>query len=135
MGENISTAGIDEAEACIGDIWGWGDARLQISAPRGPSYKLGIRMGKQAARAAIREEALVGWYLRVLVPGRVPARGSIAVEDRHPDSVSVADIQRAINKRDTSHPDLADLAPLTPAVARGLQIRGRDIFGGVPETD
>jgi MOSC domain-containing protein YiiM len=135
MGENVTTASIDENDACIGDIWRWGDARLQISAPRGPCYKLGIRMGKQAARTAIREEALVGWYLRVLEPGRVPTTGDITVEERHPDSVSVADVQRAINDRKNAYPHLADLAPLTPSVARVLQVRDRDIFGGVPETD
>ena len=84
MGENVTTAGMVEADACIGDIWQWGEARLQISAPRGPCYKLGIRMGKQALRTAIRDETLVGWYLRVLTPGRVPTRGVISIESRHP---------------------------------------------------
>jgi MOSC domain-containing protein YiiM len=135
MGENLTIAGMVETDACIGDTWRWGQARLQISAPRGPCYKLGIRMGKQALRTAIREEALVGWYLRVLVPGRVPTRGVISIESRHPTNVSVADVQHAINDRATSYPDFADLAPLTPSLARILTVRNRNIFGGVPESD
>jgi len=135
MGENVTTRGVDEDDACIGDIWRWGDALLQISAPRGPCYKLGIRMGKQALRTAMREETLVGWYLRVLAPGRVPATGRIVVEERHPARVSVAEVQRAINDRQTAYPHLSGLAPLTPSVARVLRVRDRDIFGGVPERD
>lgn len=92
-------------------------------------------MGKQALRTAIREETLVGWYLRVLAPGRVPATGRIVVEERHPVRVSVAEVQRAINDRQTAYPHLAELAPLTPSVARVLSVRDRDIFGGVPERD
>ena len=135
MGENLTVAGMVETDACIGDIWQWGEARLQISAPRGPCYKLGIRMGKQALRTAIRDETLVGWYLRVLTPGRVPTRGVISIESRHPAEVSVAHVQHAINDRGTAYPGIADLVPLTPSVARLLTVRYRDIFGGVPESD
>jgi MOSC domain-containing protein YiiM len=135
MGENLTIAGMVEADACIGDVWRWGQARLEISAPRGPCYKLGIRMGKQPLRTAIRDETLVGWYLRVLTPGRVPTRGVITIESRHPAQVSVAQVQHAINDRATTYPGIAGLAPLTPSVARILTVRDRDIFGGVPESD
>jgi transposase len=60
MGENVTTRGVDEDDACIGEVWRWGDALLQISAPRGPCYKLGIRMGKQALRTAMSRPGLVG---------------------------------------------------------------------------
>src|SRR5438874_5209395 len=58
MGENLTVRGATEDEVCIGDRWRWGSALLQVSAPRGPCYKLGIRMGRQAMRTVVREEAL-----------------------------------------------------------------------------
>ncbi|MDQ1374502.1 MAG: hypothetical protein QOJ09_1840 [Actinomycetota bacterium] len=135
MGENLTLRGGTEDDVCIGDIWRWGEARLQVSAPRGPCYKLGIRMGHQAMRTVVREEVLVGWYLRVVAPGVVPTAGAITIEDRHPAGVTVAEVQRALNDRAVAYPDLASLEPLSPALRRALVHRGRDLSGGVPERD
>jgi len=41
MGENLTVRGALEDDICIGDIWSWGPAKLQVSAPRGPCFKLG----------------------------------------------------------------------------------------------
>jgi MOSC domain-containing protein YiiM len=134
MGENLTIRGATEDEVFIGDEWAWGTARLQVSAPRGPCYKLGIRIGKQAMRTAIREEALVGWYLRVLVPGRVGTTGTIRVESRDPDKVSVRAVQTALNDRSNVYPELG-IGPLATKWKRALNTRGRDLSGGVPESD
>jgi MOSC domain-containing protein YiiM len=135
MGENLTVSGANEHDVCIGDVWRWGRARLQVSAPRGPCYKLGIRLGRQALRTVVREEGLVGWYLRVLEPGRVPCSGMITREERHAAGVSVARVQAAINDRGRTYTNLATLAPLSPTVQRLLAVRDRDITGGVPESD
>ena len=76
VGENLTVRGATEADVRIGDVWEWGEARLQVTGPRSPCYKLGIRMGRQALRRWVREEGLVGWYLRVLRPGTVPTSGT-----------------------------------------------------------
>jgi MOSC domain-containing protein YiiM len=135
MGENVTVRGGTEDDVRIGDLWRWGTALLQVSAPRGPCYKLGIRLGRQAMRTVIREEALVGWYLRVLTPGRILTSGTISLEERHPAGVTVARVQAAINDRSNTYLDLAGLEPLSPGVRRALAVRDRDIFGGVPELD
>lgn len=135
MGENLTLTGGAENDVCIGDVWRWGDALLQVSAPRGPCYKLGIRMGRQALRTVVREEGLVGWYLRVLKPGQVPTSGPITREERHPARITVAQMQAALNDRANTYGDIAALAPLPPGVKRALMIRHRDLSGGVPETD
>jgi MOSC domain-containing protein YiiM len=135
MGENLTLSGGTEHDVCIGDVWRWGGALLQVSAPRGPCYKLGIRMGRQALRTVVREEGLVGWYLRVLAPGRVPTTGAIRREERHHAGITVAAVHAALNDRANVHREIAALAPLSPAVKRALAVRDRDLSGGVPETD
>ena len=45
MGENVTLRGALEADVCIGDTWQWGRAVVQVTAPRGPCFKLGIRIG------------------------------------------------------------------------------------------
>jgi MOSC domain-containing protein YiiM len=134
MGENLTVRGATEGDVWIGDEWSWGSARLQVSAPRGPCYKLGIRIGKQAMRTVIREEVLVGWYLRVLTPGRVPTTGHITVERADPSKVSVRQVQQALNDRSNTYPDLA-IDPLADKWKRALNTAGRDLSGGVPESD
>ena len=44
FGENLTTTGMDLAAATIGDRWAVGTTVLEISQPRIPCYKLGIRM-------------------------------------------------------------------------------------------
>lgn len=133
MGENLTVEGAIERDVRIGDVWIWGSARLQVSAPRGPCFKLGIRIGRQAVRTVIREEALVGWYLRVLSPGTVPTEGLIEI-DGHVQGPTVADVQLALNDRSKTFPHLA-VEELAPNVRHALRTRHRDLTGGVPETD
>ena len=135
MGENLTIRGATERDVCIGDVWAWGDALLQVTSPRGPCFKLGIRMGKQAMRTAIREEVLTGWYLRVLWTGTVPTSGSITVAERHPDGVTVEQVQRALQDRANTYAELAALDVLAPKLKRLLTIPDRDLSGGVPEVD
>jgi MOSC domain-containing protein YiiM len=135
MGENLTMRGATEHDVCIGDVWRWGTARLQVSAPRGPCVKLGIRMGRQALRTVVREEGLVGWYLRVLRPGRVPTSGTIWREQRHAAGVTVARVQAALNDRAKTYADIASLEPLSPGLKLALAWPNRDLSGGVPEED
>lgn len=135
VGENITVRGATEADVCIGDIWRWGDAELQVTAPRGPCYKLGIRMGKQALRTVIREEVLTGWYLRVLTAGVVPTTGTIGVVRRDAAGITVAAVQRALQDRRRTYPELARHPALSLNLRAALTIADRDIVGGVPETD
>jgi MOSC domain-containing protein YiiM len=99
FGENVSTRGLTETTACIGDVWTWGSAQLQICQPRWPCQKLTLHRGSPRVGALMRDSGRTGWYLRVLLPGSVPADGPITVVDRHPAAVTVADANRAMLDR------------------------------------
>jgi MOSC domain-containing protein YiiM len=45
FGENLSVAGLSEADVCLGDVVALGTARLQIAQTRQPCWKLGVRFG------------------------------------------------------------------------------------------
>lgn len=90
FGENLSLAGILEDEACIGDIWRWGDVRLQICQPRYPCYKLAEVLRKRSVVKTMVANGRTGWYFRVLTPGVAPASGGIELEARDPAGVTVA---------------------------------------------
>lgn len=76
LGENISTVGITEAEACIGDVFALGTALVQLCQPRQPCWKIEARHGVEGMTQAIADAGIAGWYYRVL------ANGTVAVGDR-----------------------------------------------------
>ena len=135
VGENLTIRGAIESQVCIGDVWAWGDALVQVSAPRLPCYKLGIRLGKQAMRKWIREEGRTGWYLRILRTGSVPTAGSIQVIERHPSGISVLEVHQALQGAGSGRPGLTELEPLQGKIRRMLKVLDRDLTWGVPERD
>lgn len=45
FGENLTLEGVDLHACAVGETWGVGTARLRVTQPRFPCFKLGIRMG------------------------------------------------------------------------------------------
>ncbi len=96
FGENLSTAGLQEDEVRIGDVWAWGDALLQVTQPRSPCYKLAMATARPDLGKRMIRTGRTGWYLRVLEPGQVPVAGPIHVVARHPAGVSVLRSHRVL---------------------------------------
>jgi MOSC domain-containing protein YiiM len=125
FGENLTTAGWLESDVCIGDLWAWGDAVLEVCQPRWPCYKLGMYRGDQKLLARFRASGRTGWYLRVLQGGRVPVAGPILVAVRHPAGITVLDVHEA-RLHGTSPErmsELLDLEPLSEEWKYGLRHR------------
>jgi MOSC domain-containing protein YiiM len=89
FGENLTTQGWLEDAVHIGDIWAWGDALLQVSEPRHPCFKLGMRTGRRDIIKKMEANGRSGWYLRVLQPGLVPVAGPITVVSQALDAPTV----------------------------------------------
>ncbi|MFD1020783.1 MOSC domain-containing protein [Thalassobacillus hwangdonensis] len=71
FGENLSVAGIDEDALCIGDVFQLGEARLQVTEPRQPCYKIARTHELDDFPAQVMKTGFTGCYLRVLEPGQV----------------------------------------------------------------
>jgi len=127
FGENLSLAGVLEAQVCIGDVWRWGDAVVQVAQPRYPCFKLAMHTGVPDVEARLVAAGRTGWYLRVLRPGEVPTRGGISVEDRDAARLSVLDAHRAFTSdqpRDLARiPALLALGALAESWKRMLRRR------------
>lgn len=86
FGENISTAGITEADICLGDRLRLGSALVEVSQARQPCWKLSDRFGIADMARRVQDSGRSGWYYRVLETGTVQAGDTLAVVDRpHPD--------------------------------------------------
>ncbi len=104
FGENLSTEGVLEQDVCIGDVWSWGTALLQVTQPRWPCFKLALYRGRADVQARMRSTGRTGWYLRVLEPGEVPAAGPILLSAGDPANVSVQDAHLAMSDHSLPRP-------------------------------
>ena len=86
FGENISTAGITEADVCLGDRLRLGSALVEVSQARQPCWKLSDRFGIADMARRVQDSGRSGWYYRVLETGTVQAGDTLVLVDRpHPD--------------------------------------------------
>ncbi|MGY3958950.1 MOSC domain-containing protein [Aeromonas popoffii] len=82
FGENLSGLGLTEQQACIGDIYRFGEALIQISQPRSPCFKLNQRFGYGQISQVIQLNGRCGWLLRVLEEGAVAPQETMVLVDR-----------------------------------------------------
>lgn len=94
FGENLTHQGLTESAASIGDVLRIGTALLQVSQPRAPCFKLGIRMGRASFPKELVASGRCGFYLRVLEEGELAAGDVIERVSEHPAKLTVAEAFR-----------------------------------------
>lgn len=99
FGENLTTLGVDVTNAVIGERWVIGRVVLEVSQPRIPCFKLGIRMGDPRFPARFAAAARPGAYLRIVRPGTISAGDAIRVIDRPGHGITVGLVERAYRDR------------------------------------
>lgn len=90
LGENLSVPDWDEASIAIGDVFQLGDAKVQVSQPRSPCWKIDHRFTAEGMAQFIAEQRITGWYFRVLEEGAVEPGSAFERIERNPQPVSVA---------------------------------------------
>lgn len=94
FGENFTTTGLVETDVRIGDVFTVGGARVQVTQPREPCFKLAGKHGRKEMIAWILETGFCGFYLRVLGEGEVGAGDELNRVEHHADSPTIADALR-----------------------------------------
>ena len=118
FGENFTTAGLNETNVCIGDVFRLGEAVVQVSQPRQPCAKLARRWRTKDLAARVIEAGKTGWYLRVLQEGAVEAGLEIKLLERPQPRWTIAAANEVIyhGKRDAeAMRALAACPPLSTA--------------------
>jgi len=98
FGENLTVAGVDLGRAIVGEVWDVGSARLQVTQPRLPCFKLGIRMGDADFVSRFDDAGRYGVYLRIVHAGEVGAGDAIRVVSRPAHGLRasfIAEVQRS----------------------------------------
>ena len=92
FGENLTVRGLNESEIRIGDRFQIGDAVVQVTQPRQPCFKLGVRFGDQSVVSDFWTLPFPGVYVRVLLPGEVKTGDEIIRIESNPESLSVSQV-------------------------------------------
>ncbi|MGB0126013.1 MAG: MOSC domain-containing protein [Rhodocyclaceae bacterium] len=118
LGENVTTLGLVEDAVCVGDVFRLGTARIQVSQPRSPCWKIDCKFAATGMARFIAEKGITGWYYRVLETGRIGPGDGLELLDRNVDPVTLSRLWRAQLER---RPALDELQRLlgTPGLAPG----------------
>jgi len=92
FGENLTVSGLKESEIRIGDRFQIGNAEVQVTQPRQPCFKLGVRFGDQSVVSDFWTLPFPGVYVRVLSQGEVKSGDEMILLDRNPESLSVRQV-------------------------------------------
>jgi MOSC domain-containing protein YiiM len=95
FGDNLTIAGLDPSAALIGERWRVGSAELEVSEPRFPCYKLGVRMDDPRFLKRFAAARRPGTYLRIVSGGEIGAGDEIEVLDRPPHDVTIGQFAEA----------------------------------------
>ncbi|MDE2121666.1 MAG: MOSC domain-containing protein [Betaproteobacteria bacterium] len=116
IGENLSSAELDEHDVRVGETWRLGQALLQVCQPRNPCWKIDERFGCRGMAAFIVEQRINGWYWRVLRPGLVDPSDTLDLVER---PAGAPTLRQALDTWHAPRPDVGELRRLadTPGIA------------------
>lgn len=91
FGENLTLKGIEVNEALIGERWRIGTAEFEVTQPRQPCWKLGVKMEDRKFPKRFSEANRAGAYLSIKADGEVGAGDTLTVVSRpdHPVTIGL----------------------------------------------
>jgi MOSC domain-containing protein YiiM len=98
FGENLTVDDLPDEAVHIGDVFRIGGILAQVTQPRVPCFKLGIKMGDPKFVAVFRHSGRVGFYLRVLEGGEIGAGDPIFRVGEDAARINIRDAMLAVNK-------------------------------------
>src|SRR6266436_5072359 len=104
FGENLTTERIELNQALVGERWQIGTTVLEVSEPRIPCWRLGVRMNDNLFPRRFTEALRPGAYLRIVGEGDVGAGDEIRVVERPDHDLTIRDVFR-IYTRDRDEVD------------------------------
>ena len=109
FGENLTTHGLSEQSAHLGDRFSIGSAEFVVTQPRLPCYKLGIRFQDDGMVKRFLASGRTGFYFAVTREGDVGAGDEIKLTARDANAVSIAEITRLYVAKRFAEEDVASV--------------------------
>lgn len=120
FGENLTVEGASEGDALIGDRLRIGTALLEVSQPRLPCFKLGMRIGDPGFLRTFLRSGRTGFYLRVVEEGELGAGDPAERVSRGEGGLSIAEAVRLF--AGGGDPGALSAAAAVPALEDGWRL-------------
>src|SRR6059058_3203126 len=98
FGENLTTEGIEVNDALVGERWQIGTTVLEVSEPRIPCWRLGVRMNDKTFPRRFTEALRPGPYFRIVVEGDVGAGDEIRIVEKPNHDLTIRDVFRTYTR-------------------------------------
>jgi MOSC domain-containing protein YiiM len=118
FGENLTTLGIDVNDALVGERWQIGTTVLEVSEPRIPCWRLGVRMNDKMFPRHFTEALRPGTYFRLLVEGTVSEGDEIRIIERPAQGLTIRDIFRIYTRDRAEVPRLLSVPRMSESWKR-----------------
>lgn len=92
FGENLSISNLEETKIFVGSTYKLGEALLEVTKPREPCYKLGIRFGTQKILKQFWNSTKSGIYFKVLQTGNVAVGDELILVNKAENSPTIAEV-------------------------------------------
>ncbi len=92
FGENFTVEEMLDEQINVGDVFRVGGALVEVTQPRVPCSKLGLKMGWSKFPKVFLQSCRVGFYLRVLEEGEVGAGDLIERTKTDPEQMTVQEV-------------------------------------------
>ena len=89
FGENLTIEGLNEDTIRIGDIYKLGSALVQISQPREPCYKLGVRFNDSKVIKQFVKHNFPGTYVKILETGSVALNDEMVLIEQSENTLTI----------------------------------------------
>lgn len=103
FGENFTVTGLPDEAVHIGDLFRIGPILVQVTQPRVPCFKLGLKMGDPLFVNAFLRSGRAGFYLRVLEEGEVSPGDTIMRIRVDEERLTLRDAMLALVKGPRQH--------------------------------
>jgi MOSC domain-containing protein YiiM len=118
FGENLTTEGIEVNNALVGERWAIGTAVLEVSEPRVPCWRLGVRMNDKLFPRRFTEALRPGPYLRIVVEGDLGAGDAIRVVGKPDHDLTIRDVFRIFTRDRDEVPRLLEVPQMSESWKR-----------------
>src|ERR1700704_470792 len=113
FGDNLTTEGIEVNRAIVGERWRIGSAVFEVSEPRIPCWRLGVRMNDETFPRRFSKAMRPGTYLRIVVEGDVGAGDEISVVEKPDHDLTIRDVFRIYTRDRDEVPRLLAIPQLS----------------------
>ncbi len=92
FGENLTITNLDETNIHVGSVYQLGEAIIEVTKPRQPCYKLGVRFNNQKVIKQFWNSTKSGIYFKVLKTGSVTKNDELILLKNVIDNPTIAQV-------------------------------------------